>query len=113
MLAPGKTYIGRPVRIPVNFQVDDVDVDPDEVTLKTRSPCGTETSYVYSDAEVTRSSAGDYYVDVTPNEAGRWWYRWESTGTGTTDAFEGDFIVQASPFSAFNSAWWTGDYWYW
>ena len=111
MLAPGKIYVGRPIRIAANFSRDDVDVDPDTVSLLTRSPCGTETTYTYADADITKTSAGDYYIDITPTESGRWFYRWETTGTDTTDAEEGNFLVQVSPFSAFNS--FSYDYWDW
>jgi hypothetical protein len=102
MLAPGKIYIGRRVRLEANFSIDEVDVDPTTVTLKTKSPCGTETTYEYDsgddDSPVAKTSAGDYYCDVTPDEAGRWWYRWETTGTNTADASEGNFLVQTSSF---------------
>jgi hypothetical protein len=99
-LAPGKIYIGRPNRLTVNYNRDGSDVDPDEVTLRIMSPSRTETSYVYDggDGDVTKTSAGDYYYDVVPDEAGRWFFRWEATGDDTTDATEGDFLVQTSVF---------------
>lgn len=103
MLAPGKIYVGRQVRLPANFSRDGSDVDPTTVTLKLRSPCGVETTYTYADDDITRTSAGDYYIDVTPTEGGRWWYRWETTGTDTTDASEGNFVAQESPFDAYSS----------
>jgi hypothetical protein len=69
MLAPGKIYPGDTKRIAVNFQnTDDDDTDPSTVTFKLRSPGGIETSYEYgTDAELVKSSTGDYYVDVTPD----------------------------------------------
>ena len=99
-LRPGKIYIGRPVRLTVNFNVDDTDVDPTTVVLRVMSPDRVETTYTYAVAGTTvqRSSAGDYYCDVTPDVAGRWYYRWQGTGTDTTDASEGDFLVQTSIF---------------
>jgi len=115
MLAPGKLYVNTALRITVNFQDSSgSDVDPDTVSFLTRSPCGTETTYAYgTDSNVGRSSAGDYYADIQPDVVGRWYYRWATTGTGTTTALEGSFIIQWSPFSAFNDTWWTGGYWYW
>lgn len=98
MLSPGKVFVNRPIRLKANFSIDGEDTDPTDVTLRLMSPSRVETSYTYSDEDVERSSAGDFYCDVTPDEAGRWFYRWQSTGTGTTDAFEGDFLVQDSQF---------------
>lgn len=100
MLTPGRIYVNSTVRIAVNFQDDDgTDVDPSTVTFKAYSPSGTTTTYVYAtDAEVIRQDTGDYYVDFSPNESGRWHYRWSSTGTGTAIAMEGTFVVQSSVF---------------
>lgn len=97
---PGKYYVNSPIRLSISFLEDDGDdVDPTTITLKTRSPAGVEASYVYqTDDEVQRVSAGHYTGDVTPDESGRWRYRWESTGTGKTIAQEGVFLVQASVF---------------
>ena len=97
---PGKYYVNTVVRLTVNFEEDDGDdVDPTTVTFKTMSPSWVETSYVYgTDDEVQKASVGNYTADVTPDEAGRWRFRWETTGTGTTIAVEGDFLVQYSAF---------------
>ena len=100
MLIPGRIYINSTVRIPVNFQdADALDVDPDTITFKLYSPSAEITSYVFgTDAEVFKTSVGDYYIDVTPDEPGRWHYRWESTGTNKSTAVEGSFVVQISRF---------------
>ena len=100
MLAPGRNHINSPIQISLNLQTNaGVDVDPTTLTFKTWSPCGVTTTYVYgTDSEVSKSSVGDYDAVFTPDESGRWFYRWEATGTGTTIAKEGDFLVQASPF---------------
>ncbi len=102
--APGKIYAGANLRINVTITDGfDVPVDPTTVTFKTCSPCGQITSYVFGTAtEVQRSGTGQYLADIAPEEAGRWQYRWQTTGSGTPFAKEGDFIVQASPF--FDSA---------
>lgn len=99
-LSPGRIYVESTVRIPVNYQdADGADADPTTVTFKLYSPSGDTTTYVYNtDAELQKGSVGDYFVDVTPTEAGRWFYRWISTGTNTASAIEGQFVVQASPF---------------
>jgi hypothetical protein len=99
-LAPGKYYVNTVMRLTSHFENDaGTDVDPSTVTFKLRSPSGVETSLVYgTDSDIGKSSVGDYYADFTPDEAGRWFYRWESTGTGTTIATEGNFLIQYSPF---------------
>lgn len=96
---PGRHYVNDLVRIETNFQnVDGTALDPTTVTLLTMSPSGTETTYTYADGEVTRESAGVYYYDLTPDESGRWAWRWQTTGSGTTMAYEGSIVVQYSPF---------------
>lgn len=99
-MRPGKYYVNSPLRLTVNFQDDDGDdTDPTTVLIKVMSPSGVETSYTYlTDDEVQQVDAGDYTADITPDEAGRWRYRWETTGSGTTLAEEGDFLVQYSAF---------------
>ena len=103
MLEPGKIYINTELRLRASFQDSTGSpVDPDTVKFLTRSPYGRTVTYVYgTDAQVQRASTGIYTADFTPEEAGRWHYRWETTGTGTKIALEGDFIVQKSAF--FNS----------
>ncbi len=100
MLTPGRHYVNTTVRIAVNFQDDDgTDVDPSAVTFKVSSPSGTITTYVYgTDADLVRLDAGDYYIDFVPDASGRWYYRWSSTGTGTSIAIEGTLLVQPSVF---------------
>lgn len=100
MLAPGLIFIGSELTISASFQdADGVAVDPDTVTFKAMSPSGVQSSYVYqTDDEVERESAGNYNATVTPDEPGRWFYRWITTGTGKVIASEGNFLVQDSPF---------------
>ena len=108
MLAPGKIYINTALRITANFTNDaGVAVNPATVSFRTMSPCGVEATYVYgTNAEIQRPAAGYYTADITPDTAGRWRYRWEPTGDGTTIANEDDFIVQDSAFFD----WRYGDY---
>jgi hypothetical protein len=113
MLAPGRIEIGTTLQLRVELtDQDGVLTDPGGVIFKTRSACGTETTYTYGeDDEIERDSAGIYLANIVPDEAGRWNFRWETTGPVYVTA--GTFLVQASPFSAFNDTWWTGGYWYW
>lgn len=97
-MAPGKHYVNAPIRLSVNFtDSSGNDTDPTTVKFKTIDPCGYERSYTYgTDAEITKQSVGDYSADVTPDSAGRWLFRWETTGG--VIALEGDFLVQDSAF---------------
>lgn len=99
-LYPGRRYVGDTVRLAVNWQNEDgTDLDPaTDVTLTTFSPSGTETEYTYSDNDITRESAGDYYIEVEPDQSGRWHYRWEATGLGTNRVIEGSFVIQSTVF---------------
>jgi hypothetical protein len=101
MIEPGRYFIGGEVRITASFVDSSGDpVDPDTVTFRTCSPNNTKASYVYgTDSEVQKTSTGNYTADFTPDRAGRWHYRWQTTDAGTTTAIEGrDLIVQRSPF---------------
>lgn len=99
-LYPGRRYVGDTVRLAVNWQNEDgTDIDPaTDVTLKTRSPSGITTTYVYTDADITKADTGDYYIDIEPDESGRWFYRWAATGFGTNKVLEGSFVIQSSVF---------------
>lgn len=100
MFEPGRIFVNTSVRVDVTF-LDSAGaaVDPTTVTFKTCSPNGQKASYVYdTDAEVGRSGVGTYYADIVPDKAGRWYIRWETTGTGTTVAIEDNFLVKHSPF---------------
>lgn len=100
MLAPGKRYVNSPVALTANFQsAAGSDVDPTTVTLRTMSPSRVEETYVYgTDSELVRDNTGDYTGTITPDEAGRWHYRWQTTGTNLVVADEGNFLVQSSEF---------------
>lgn len=109
-LAPGRIWPGTPVRLTNSYtDASGNAVDPTTVTIKVMSPSGVESSYVYgTDDEMGRSAAGIYYADITTDRGGRWFYRWITSGSGTTIANEGDFIVQMSPFV---DGLGSGDYW--
>lgn len=70
--------------------------DPTTVTLTLREPDGTETSWTYAAAELTKAAAGDFYRDVTVDQAGTHYWRFVGTGT-VASADEGFFVVQSSP----------------
>ncbi len=112
MLRPGKIYPGTAVRVAINFtNDDDTDTDPTGVTFVLRNPSGTETTYVYgTDDEVVKESTGDYYVDVTPDRGGRWFYKWVSSGAGQVLAPEAWIDVQESAFNDYSNDTYPGYY---
>lgn len=100
MLTPGLRYIGNTERLTVNvYDAADTDTDVVTLTCTVMKPDGGSTVYTYgTDANIDRESDGDYYCDVTPDQSGRWLYRWAGTGSGYTVVEAGSFVVQASPF---------------
>ena len=75
------------------------EVDPTAITITVKEPDGTETDYVYGvDVEVVKSATGIYYMDVSATDAGYWWYRVQSTGTGQASG-ENSFHVKTSRFA--------------
>lgn len=99
MMRPGRIFVNTEVRLEARFFDDsDADTDPDTVKLYLYDPNGTQTIYTYqTDDELGRYNTGDFYCDVTPDQSGRWFWRWQATGAGTTVAQEGNFMVDFSP----------------
>lgn len=86
---------GDLVRCTGNFQTGGVDVDPTTVSFKFKTPAGVVTTYTYpASAQLVKDSTGDYHVDLSANEDGQWWFRFESTGTGQA-ASEQAFYVKS------------------
>ena len=70
-------------------------IDPSAVYFAYTNPAGSTTTLTYgTDAAVIKSATGIYYVDVNAATAGRWYWRWYSTGTGQA-ADQGEFVVEA------------------
>jgi uncharacterized protein YfaS (alpha-2-macroglobulin family) len=90
---------GDLVNLTANFQTGGVDVDPTAVYCQVMNPAGSVVTYAYgTDEELVKDNAGDYHLEVNANQAGRWRYRWYSTGTGQA-ADEGSFYVANSRFA--------------
>lgn len=71
-------------------------VDPATVTVTVKAPDGDTTNYVYESGPYpVREAQGKYYVEVTPDQAGWWRYRFQSTGSGQA-AQEHGFWVKPS-----------------
>lgn len=72
-------------------------VDPTAVFAVYSDPSGNVTTLEYGDdAALVRDSAGVYHVDIDADEAGRWLYRFYSTGTGQASSDNGSFRVYAN-----------------
>jgi hypothetical protein len=75
-------------------------IDPDTVTAFVMAPDATVTEYEYTGDPVVgviRDDVGSYHVDLTPDAAGVWNFRFVSTGNGQA-ASEHRFEVAASVF---------------
>lgn len=58
-------------------------LDPTQVFLKYTVPGGATTTLQYGvDQALVKDREGYYHADVNLTTAGRWNYRWYSTGTG-------------------------------
>lgn len=87
---------GALVRCWAYFDQEGTRVNPDTVTAKVKSPSGTITTYTYP-TDVDIDLEGVYSVNVSATIAGRWYYRFESTGDGQ-GAAEGAFDVKVGQF---------------
>ncbi len=101
MLTPGKIYIGSSVRLTAHiYDLNDTDQDPSTVTCEVMDPRGTVTTYTYgTDAAMSQSSVGDYYLDLNPDQSGTWFFRWKGADSVSNYVVveEGQFRVQYSP----------------
>lgn len=69
-------------------------LDPTVVSFKFKDPSDTTTTYVYSThEELVKDGVGHYHANIDVDEAGTWYYRWVSEGTGQA-AEEGTFTVR-------------------
>ncbi len=102
MITPGINRIGTTLRLNVVFQDSaGANIDPESVVAQTCNPSGGTLTYTYgSSDELGTIGTGQYYLDMTPTEGGRWFIRWLGTSLTNTVAIEDDFIVQTSPFVA-------------
>jgi len=75
--------------------LDGDSVDPTVVKLSHRDPSLNVTHLVYGVDAIVKETTGVYYFDIDADEAGVWYYRWWSTGTGQA-ATEKSFTVLAA-----------------
>jgi len=94
-----KYDIGDLVRITGTLaDADGTAYDPaGTLTVSVKDPSGNTTSYVYDvDAEVVQDDTGIYYVDVSVDEAGTWFYQFHS-GAGDGQAMDEGFFYVSTP----------------
>lgn len=96
----GTFQVGDKPRVTGEFRTsNDLLIDPAVVRAKYKSPSGPVTSLLYgTDPALVKSSVGIYYVDIDATEAGTWYYKFYSTGSGQA-AGEASFEVEASEFT--------------
>jgi len=89
--------IGDSIRVTCTFtNLAGANTDPTAVKVTVKDPSAHETKYVYgTDPEVVKSATGIYYIDVTIDEQGRWWFRWDATGA-LTAAVEESVKIRAN-----------------
>lgn len=90
---------GAVVRVSAAFaDADGQPVDPNTVQLEYRVGSGDVTRWVHgTDSELVKDDVGEYHADIPAATPGRYYWRWESTGTGQA-AEEGEFEVAQSRF---------------
>jgi len=80
------------------FTVADVATDPTTVSLIVRQPGGTQTTYTYAGATITKEATGIYYKDVVLSVEGTWKARMVGTGTARAADIE-EVIVLKDDFA--------------
>ena len=90
---------GDLVRVDISFTNSAGDyIDPTGVVFKHKDPSENTTTLTYGDdAELVKDDTGKYYVEIDADEAGDWFVRAESTGTGQAAA-ESTFHVRDTYF---------------
>jgi len=96
------TYdVGDLIRCSVVFAtIAGVDTDPTTVIFRYQDPSGNITVWTFGvDVEVVQDAVGRYHADVSIDEEGSWFYRWEGTGV-LQGAGESTFLIRDSKFTA-------------
>lgn len=98
-MGQGNYLIGDLITLRAAFQDHHgTPADPSRVSVQIKYPDKTIKSFAYgTDDELKKESTGIYYIDIIPNRAGVWRYRWAVAGTVTKVA-EAYFLVEKSAF---------------
>lgn len=91
--------VGSTWRPKARFKAAGTLTDPTSITLIIRQPNGTETSYTYGAAQITKVSTGIYYKDIAIDAGGQWVARYKGTGA-VPDAAEHVLDVPPSFFAS-------------
>lgn len=83
-------FEGQRLLIECEFRLLGVPTDPVGVQCTLRKPDGTQTLLNYPDPNLTRRELGVFEANITVDQGGTWWVRFEAFGT--VDA------VQETPF---------------
>lgn len=87
-----RILVGDSTHLETTFYSGTTATDPSTVTLAVTDPSGNVTTYTYAASQVTKSSTGVYYRNVTVDEDGVWEFNWTATGA-VADAASGTFTV--------------------
>lgn len=90
---PNTYDIGDLVRLSASFAVNGTPTDPTTIAVKVKDPSGN----IDTETNPTKDDTGDYHHDISADEKGVWYYRWEGTGAAEA-AEEAWFTVRASQF---------------
>jgi hypothetical protein len=77
------------------FSISGTPTDPTTVSLTTTDPTGAQVTYTYAAAQITRTSAGVYTIDIPCTLDGVWSYTWTGTGAAS-DIIKGSWTVGPS-----------------
>lgn len=72
--------------------------NPTDISLHLRSPDGTDATFTYLTAGITKDSVGRFHRDIVADQVGVWHYQWETSGTAAGGSLEYQFMVQESVF---------------
>lgn len=92
--------IGQALRLWALYRQGNAFTDPTEATIMHRDPSGNEASEVYNGGagNVVKQATGQYYLDLTLDEEGTWY--WRAKGTGVVAAGERMITVLESGFDS-------------
>ena len=100
MAAPNTYNMGNNIRCSVSFRnLAGALANPTVVTFRYQDPSGNETILTLPpDAAIVNDGTGQYHSDITIDEEGLWYYRWEGTGA-LIAAAEFYFQIRDSEFT--------------
>jgi hypothetical protein len=92
-------FEGQRLIIECEFRKRGVPTDPIGVQCIVRKPSGSQAALNYPDINLTRRELGIFEANITVDEGGTWWVRFE--GFGTVDAVqESSFEVRSTVMSS-------------